>query len=52
MEEVLRIRLSKAEKEQLQAKADKEGITLSELVVKSLKLKPRKYVKQRQEQAA
>lgn len=49
MDEVLRIRLSKAEKEKLQEMATKEGITLSELVIKSLKLKRKKRVKPRTE---
>jgi predicted HicB family RNase H-like nuclease len=49
MEEILTIRLSKAEKERLKEMANNEGITLSELVIKSLKLKRRKRVKPRQE---
>ena len=47
MEEVIKIRLSKAEKEQLMETARVMGITLSELVIKSLKLKRRKRVKPR-----
>ena len=39
MEEVVRLRLTKAEKEKIREMADKRGVTLSELILSALKIK-------------
>lgn len=45
MEEIVRLRLTKAEKEKLKEMANEKGITLSELILSALKIKRRKVRK-------
>jgi antitoxin component of RelBE/YafQ-DinJ toxin-antitoxin module len=49
MEEFIKIRITKADKERLKEIANERGITLSQLILSSLKIKRRKTVKPRQE---
>jgi predicted nucleic acid-binding protein len=50
MEESLRIRMTTAEKERLKELANEQGITISELILSSLKIKRKKHVKTRSEE--
>lgn len=49
MEEFIKIRITKADKERLKEIANERGITLSQLILSSLKIKRRKTVKPRSE---
>lgn len=50
MENFIKIRITAAEKERLKEMANERGITVSELILSTLKIKRRKYVKPRSEE--